>query len=557
MSKKNIHYVYLVFLSLLAASIPVSRYMISVFQFCLAGIFIVEGIRFEVIRKFYQTHTLPGILVRAIPFHLYFVFDGIARQIKRVAGNGLFRIFMLFGLVYLAGLIHTSDISNGLKELRNVLPVLLLPMFFTAKQTMSKNEKHLILLSFTLSASVSSFISFSIFLSGDYDDIRRISPFITHIHLSVFIDFALYILFYFYKTGVTGKLFRWPASGLMAWLIIFQVLILKSLTGVFILCIGLYIIVGFQDLFKVHINKYLRFTLLILTPVLIIIVLTVFIFRFYQVDPLEPDKFEPLTGKGNPYHFYTENRMIENGHYVFIYISEKELREEWNKVSSYDFDSLDAKGQYLKYTLIRYLTSKGLRKDANGLKQLDESDIRRIESGMANYIFSQKYSLYPRFYQVLWELDVYFKSGNPTGHSVTQRIESLRTGWKILKQYPFFGVGTGDLVQSYHQQYDLSGSKLQKDARITGSNQFLNFMIYFGITGFIVIIFSWFYPARQRRAFHDPLFTMFIVIVLSAMFSEEILRFQTGITFFAFFYSFFIFPIVSDDQKIKQITEKQ
>jgi hypothetical protein len=226
---------------------------------------------------------------------------------------------------------------------------------------------------------------------------------------------------------------------------------------------------------------------------------------------------------------------------VYIYISDVELEEEWSKVSSYDFDSLDNKGQELKYTLVRYLASKGLRKDARGVQQLDSTDIRLIEQGNANHIFSKRLSLYPRIYQVLWELDVYMKSGNPTGHSVTQRLESLWMGIQIVKQHPFFGIGTGGLVARYHKQYDESGSPVAKENRISGANQFLNFVVRFGFIGLIIILFSWLYPAIKQNAFKNPLFVMFFFIAVVAMFSEEILRFQTGITFFAFFYSFFIF----------------
>jgi len=537
---KIINLMYFAFVALLAASIPVSRFTISVFQFCLAGTFILEGIRFEAYMAFYKNHSTPGIIVRFIPFHFWMLFDGVARQLKRIGKNRLFLVFLIFSLVYLLGLLHTSNINDALKVLRNKLPILLLPMFFAAITSFSKEQKNHVLLFFVLSASISSLISLAIFLGGQFDDIRRISPFINHIHLSIFINYSIFILFWFIQSGVIRKSFRLPVYLWILWLIVFQVVILKSLTGVVVLILGTWFILSFQNLFRIRINQLIRFTLIVLLPLFIIGLLVVFVLRFYDVEEVDPEKLEWYTEQGNRYHHDLENGMLENGHYVYIYISDVEMEEEWNKVSSYDFDSLDNKDQEVKYTLIRYLTSKGLRKDAVGMQQLDSTDIRLIEQGYANHIFSKKLSLYPRFYQVLWELDVYLKSGNPTGHSVSQRLESLTMGSQIVKQYPLFGIGTGDLVAKYHKQYEKTGSPVAKENRITGANQFLNFVVHFGFIGLIIILFSWLYPAIKQNAFKNPLFVMFFFIAVIAMFSEEILRFQTGITFFAFFYSFFI-----------------
>lgn len=544
--KKIISLSYFVFVALLAASIPVSRFMISVFQFCLAGIFILEGVDYSRFSEFYQQRSPLKRILHFIPFHLWLLFDAIARQFIRIGKNRNFLVFLLFSLVYIAGMIYTANLGDALRVLRNNLPILLLPIFFTAITSISRKQKQAILLMFALSVSVSSLISFSIFLNGNYDDIRRISPYINHIHLAIFVCYAIFILYDFIHSGIiTGRL-KWPAIVVFFWLVVFQVMILKSLTGVIILTLGIYFIMLFHRFFNVRINPFLRYATIFVIPAVALTILVLSALKFYRVDDVNPDELERYTARGNWYHHDVENRMIENGHYVYLYISDIEMREEWNKVSHFDFDSLDSRGQPLKYTLIRYLTSKGLRKDAQGMQQLNSTDIRMVEAGLANYIYANKLSIYPRIYQVLWELDVYLKSGNPTGHSATQRLESLRMGLQIVKQHPLAGVGTGDLIKSYHDQYEKSGSPVPKHMRITGANQFLNFVVQFGILGFAIILFAWIYPATRKRAFSNPLFVIFIFISCIAMFSEEMLRFQTGVTFFAFFYSFYVLLPESD-----------
>jgi len=556
-TKKIIHFSYFAFVALLAASIPVSRFTMSVFQFCLAGIFILEGVDYRKFMQFYSEKKTFYWALRFLPFHLWLIADGIARQINRISQKRTLLIFLLFFLVYLIGLIYTSNIGDALKVLRNKLPVLLLPVFFTAITSINRNHKHLVLLFFVLSVIVSSFISFSIFLGGEYDDIRRISPFINHIHFSIFICYAVFILYWFIRTQVLKGVQRWLAMSFLVWLAFFLLVILKSLTGVVILLLGSYLVLFFNDIFRVRINPYLRYATLVILPGIIIAILLASVLRFYDVEEVDPATLERYTAQGNLYNHDIHNKMIENGYFVHLYISEKELREEWNKVSNFDYDSLDRRGQNLKYTLIRYLTSKGFRKDAVGVKQLSPADIHNVEAGLANYIYANRFSLYPRIYQVLWEFDIYSKTKNPTGHSVTQRVESLRMGLMAAQQNPLFGIGTGDLVAIYHQQYEEAASPVPANKRITGANQFLNFVVRFGIIGLLVILFAWIYPALKVGAFRNPLFIIFLFIVTLTMFSEEMLRFQSGITFFAFFYSFFVLlEESSSDDEINLLIKK-
>lgn len=49
-----------------------------------------------------------------------------------------------------------------------------------------------------------------------------------------------------------------------------------------------------------------------------------------------------------------------------------------------DYDDKDLKGQYIRYTIIRYLTSKNYSKDATGINRLKKGDIENIEKGIAS-----------------------------------------------------------------------------------------------------------------------------------------------------------------------------
>ena len=168
-----------------------------------------------------------------------------------------------------------------------------------------------------------------------------------------------------------------------------------------------------------------------------------------------------------------------------IYICEVELRNEWNKRSTYYYDGKDKKGQNISQTLIRYLTSKGLRKDSIGVSKLTKEDIGLIEDGYSNYIFKRKLGIYPRIYQILWEIDTYKKQGNPSGHSITQRLEFQKNAIQIIKKNFWLGVGTGDVQQAFNIQYNISNSPLAQRWRLKAHNQLITFFLTFGVFGFL------------------------------------------------------------------------
>jgi hypothetical protein len=280
---------------------------------------------------------------------------------------------------------------------------------------------------------------------------------------------------------------------------------------------------------------------LLVIPLLSVAYITKSIAEFYKIEDINPEKIDKKTINGRTYHHDFKNRQLENSEYVWLYLCEEELRNEWNKISIYNYDSLDKRGQEVKYTLIRYLTSKGFRKDSAGISKLDKEDIKNVEEGLANFIYRNKTGLKPLIYNLIWQIDVYRKGGNPSGHSITQRIEYLKTAIQIIRSNFWLGVGTGDLQLSFDHQYELNDSQLSPRWRLRAHNQFITFFVAFGITGFIYCIFALVYPVFLEKKFKDYFFMMFFLIALLSMLNEDTLETHAGATFFSFFYSLFLF----------------
>jgi hypothetical protein len=237
---------------------------------------------------------------------------------------------------------------------------------------------------------------------------------------------------------------------------------------------------------------------------------------------------------------------LENGHYVWINVADKELERTWDRRSKLSFTGKDKLGQPLRATLIRYLASMGQRKDSIGVRALAEGDVRRIEQGITSVAEGRQGALQARIDQVLYEFEIYRKGGDPSGHSVTMRLEFVRTGLGIAKAHWPFGVGTGDTQLAFNEAYQRNGSPLDARWRLRAHNEYLTLLISFGLPGFLWCLFSWWWPAWRNRACAQPLFTAWAIIFLLSCFSEDTLETQMGATFFALYYTLFTFAAPPD-----------
>lgn len=515
MFSKEVHSrIYVISLACLAASLPLSVFTTSVFQFVLAGNWILEG-RFR--EKWSLFRSRPS----------------------------LWLILSVY-LVFLGGLLYTSDLSYGLHDLRIKLPLFALALIMGTTPPVGKPALKWILLALVAGVFAGTMSSISVLLGIidiPFKDMRGISIFVSHIRFSLLINVSIFALIYMiFDREFSPR--KWePAlyTAVMIWLILF-LFILQAVTGIIIFLIVSFIIFWIY-LFRVW-SIVLRWTLAVFMLAAVMLgmsMLTKSLGRFYRVEKINPETIEQETVNGRPYVHNFDSPFIENGNYIWLYLCEPELEEGWNRISEIDYLGKDSLGNEIKYTLIRYLTSMGLRKDSVGLSRLSQEDINNIEQGKANYIYGRKWSFYAKVYELLWQIDTYRKGGNPSGHSVTQRILYLEAGLNIFKEHPWIGVGTGDVITAYEEYYEQIQSPLSKEWRLRAHNQLLTFLVTYGIIGFLWIFFCIFYPVHLESKFKDYLVVMFLMVAVLSMLNEDTLETHTGVSFFAFFYCLFLF----------------
>jgi hypothetical protein len=492
--------IFLFALVLLAIGIPVSRFLVSVAQIILLCNWLLEG---NFLSKW---NTLKKSKA-------FWAFTGIY-------------------LFYVAGILWTQDYTYAIKDLRIKLPMLWLPVLFFTSPQLNKKEYHTILHFFVGATVAASFWSIAVY-SGitpiKIHDIRDISRFESHIRFAS----VLYLFFVLLKKDISIRLKLIYASALL-WLVGFLIL-LQSFTGIIIIGIISFTALSWILISKNSVFVKISFSALVLASVsyLTFIVADEWKKYNYRID-VDYKTLPVFSKKGEYYSYDTVAKFTENGTRVWFYIAGGELAIEWNKKNSRKFDSLDLRGNPIKFTLIRYLTSKALPKDSEGFSKLTPADIKNIENGFPNYLYTNTSSLRTRVHELIWELGQAVEKQDPTGHSLSMRYEFWKTSWHIIKKNSLIGVGTGDVEKALKEQYAKDKTALNSKWQLHSHNQFFAVSIALGFVGLLLFIYSQFAPFifhKNRSRF----FVFFLLIQFLSFFNEDTLETQAGVTFCVFF----------------------
>lgn len=450
-------------------------------------------------------------------------------------------LLALFGFQLLSFL-WSDNLSFAGADLNAKLPLLLIPLVFCTQNPLTKKETSLLLVTFLGSVLFFSIYNWTAFAwswgNRTYDDIRGMSLFISHIRFALMVSFSALIALYFAIFSTVNFAVRFGLFLIFGWFSFYtyysEVLSgLLTLSGASVFCL---IFFAFKQR-----KKWL--TLATTTLILLFVGgFSTVIYFLMQPQPLKIDlKNLPLnTALGNPYyHDYTSVDLQENGYPIYCFVQTNELREAWNNRSTYTLDSIDQKGQLIHGTILRYMTSKGLTKDAAGVAKLTNEDIANIERGIPS-VLNLKGGLENRFRSLKAEIS---NPTDPNGSSILERLEYWKTGLSIWKKNLLLGTGVGDLDDAFQTEYTRNNSKLKPENRLRAHNQFLTYGISLGIVGlfiFMGLLFYFIAPyfKTQETSFSLLALSFWSIAVLSFL-VEDTLETQMGVTFFAFFIGLF------------------
>ena len=543
---------YLLGLLMMAVGLTLSPFLMGMSHFWLVLVWLVDGAvgnRDENVISCGDSAGEGGI---------YFRHD-FKSKFSRFWQNKAAVLLVAFYLMHVVGLLWTSDFQYALKDLRVKLPILVLPFILSSMEPLDRKRFDFVMLIYVLSAFVATQFSFVSYLKHDYEDVREISHFISHIRFCLNIVFSIAIIGYYIvkvkvPEPVEGPTQIVPAFGMrvaidrfLRWLLLiwftYQIFIFESLSGYVILAAVVIVSAVYAFLrwkksrgWHIAVGASALVVLVVATMVLVH-----FIKPLLRVEPVDFGILEKKTALGNDYWHDTVCNPLEDGKYVGLYYCRKELQEAWPQRSQLPLNGTTTNGEELEATLARYLTSKGLRKDAQGVMALTDEDIRNIEQGVANYNNWRHPGLHARLSSTLFEYNLYRRFNNPNGGSLAQRIEYTRASFHIIRQHPWFGVGTGDVPQAFSAAYDEIHSPLKEEFRFRAHNQYLAIAVAFGWLGLAFFLFVLLYPWLSSKRNHTYLYIVFLCIMLLSMFPEDTLETQAGATLFAFFEALLLF----------------
>ncbi|MCX6244483.1 MAG: O-antigen ligase family protein [Bacteroidetes bacterium] len=541
---------YIFGLAVMIIFLPHSKIMLSLAQFWLAGTFVMT--RYDTGRwlEFFRKNPLWKCITLSLPFSFSLLLTSTWKGIRCFINNRPAMIFSSILVLHVVGVIFTTDYNYALKDLRTKLPLFLLPLFISTAAPFNRRYFNGFMLLFAATVLVRTLINSWNLFGGHFIDIRQISRSISHILVALNISLVVFVLgYYLFRRRMLPSVILKTVFGIVvAWLLVYLILA-RSATGITITGLTLFILVGIL-LFRSR-KPWLK---VILTAFLLISVAVtgIYIYRivkdYYHVNPVDITKLEKVSPRGNPYEHNTENKLAENGTYVYIYIQNDEMMEVWKRRSAIPFHGRDMKNQEIVNTLVRFLASKGLRKDADGVNALSDEEVRAVEKGIANVVFTEKFSIRGQVYELLWGIDEYRKTGDPTGSSLMQRYEFWKASLGLIEDNWLIGVGTGDMNEAFQQEYEKMNSKLAPDQRWRSHNQFLSIFVAFGIFGLLWFLFAILYPPLALGKFRDFFFLVFFIIAMLSMIPEDTIESQFGVTFFALFYSLFLFGKKEEDR---------
>ncbi len=455
----------------------------------------------------------------------------------------LLLIVSVFGL-YLLGCWFTNDIHTALYELKKTMFWLLVPMGVAWSRRLNKRQFTWILMAFIIAVVLSSLVSTGrlLFLKSLASNFRE-AHFVSHITFSLQVAFSVFILLFFilWPDHETKIFPRWLLLILALWLLAF-LFMLKSMIGLIAFYFSAFVLL--LIIFTQYKRKKWRSTILIMAVVVFVLplgYLAKVAYDFFTPRDRLPENGIAYTLNGNAYTFDIENRQKENGYHVYWYFCEPEMIKEWNSRSSIPYNEPGANAYPVGSTLIRYLTAKGLKKDSAGVATLSEQDIKNIQLGIANPVFARSVlSIYPRVYETIWEIDNYFRTGDPNRQSLSQRIEFSKAAWLLIQKKPLFGIGTGNYPEAYRTAHVEMQSKLNPELYGVAHNQYLNYWVKFGLAGLLWIIFVLIYAIVRKKQGNNLLLQSFLLIFFFANFGENNFETHVGLSFFLLFFSLFI-----------------
>lgn len=446
-------------------------------------------------------------------------------------------------LLHVVGLLWTSSLPTGLHVIERLLPWLVVPLVVLTTRPPEGRARTTILFVYIATVFVVTVIGLVRWLTIPDLPYRDIVPFISHIRFSLNLCVVLFLIIsslgrhHFAGTIISpcnhlaGRMptVHWIIGvALILWFLSF-LLILRSYTAFVVLLVASLVVI-----FRLR-RRWLWLTVWIVAVGGVVAYVAVEYCAYYRLSPLSTEPLKPLTVNGRPYQ-HLQDGLLENGNYLHNYLCDDELAIAWPQRSSVPLNSLTTSGYSVKAALVRYLNALGLTKDSAGVAALTDGQVEEVGRGVTNPVYEHGSMPQKMLYVIFFEYESYRSYRAVEGFSMLQRYELWRASSHVIGQYPWMGVGTGDLELALEDDFQATQSPLQ-GSRLMPHNEYLTLIALLGIPAFLLLAFFFLRAAPALR--RQPLWMVaWTVAILVSCLTENTLDSLAGILFSTWFMAF-------------------
>lgn len=401
-----------------------------------------------------------------------------------VLRNPIYLSLLVVWALIAFGLFRGGENSLVLKEIKTLLPLILAPLFLQNLSPLSKNDESVIWKVFFTSVGLSALICV-VYAIVKYPlpEPRSASLFISHIRFSLM---AVLALISAWRTpGILPSYLKFALTAVVCAFFFF----VGTLTGWGLLLVLIVILFALKS----KRNKLIVAG----TTITLASTLLFFLSKNTETTNFQPEQIQ--SARGEKYIHQSSNFQTENGNRIFINIAPLELESAWVARTNRPLLQKDGRGQLVQTTLIRYLASKGLPKDAEGINLLSDADISNILAGNTNCKEPQWNALEKRWHQIVFEYQTFQSGENSSGHSIFQRLEYYKGAKFIIERNFLFGVGQGNVKSAYREAYKQTSPNLDEKVQHAVHNQFLSYWIAVGIAGILCFLLYFYFMWKQAR----------------------------------------------------------
>ena len=248
-----------------------------------------------------------------------------------------------------------------------------------------------------------------------------------------------------------------------------------------------------------------------------------FLFLFSALPMAKPDAgtLAVSTAYGETYVHRTDRHVMENGHFVWTHLAWGEMAAAWHGRSEVRFPEVAPR-------LIRFLSSKGQRKDRDGVLSLTEDEIHAIEGGCVSVVDLERGGWCRRWNRFVFNWGQWLDGQETANASILARSVYQGMAWSAIRHLDgharVLGVGTGGTHDALIQAYERERPEWPPGQRRRPHNQWLTLWLALGPLGCVL------FGVSMVAAFRRPWGLLGVwILTLSALF-EDTLETQAGVT---------------------------